>query len=351
MDHVVIGVDVHKHNHTCVAVNSVGQDLAATTVDATSDGCRAVVQWARDRFDGTRLWAVEDSRVLSAGLVAVLVEGGEQVVRVASRLTARHRSSARSWGKSDPIDALAIARAALREVNLPTAERDQAALEVKLLVDRREHLVAMRTATMTRLLWRLHELEPEYPHVRKLRNVGHREILAANLQTRTGVIASIARDELRDLDNFSRASEVVSKTLAAMVSIHVPSLLSIDGCGHLSAAKIFGETAGIERFPNVAKYARYCGVAPVPRWSSNSPRFVHAHSGNRRLNQALHTIAVVQIRRSGRGHDYYRRRIDDGNSHAQAIRCLKRLLCRVVYGHLRADQRGPNGGAQATNAS
>lgn len=337
MGHVVIGVDVHKRSHTCVAINSVGQDLAATTVEATPDGCRAALQWAHNRFPGTRSWGVEDLRVLSAGLVAELIACGEEVVRVAPRLTARHRSSARSYGKSDPIDALAIARAVLREADLPTAERDQTALEVKLLVDRREHLIAMRTATMTRLLWRLHELEPEYPHVRKLRYALHRDILAANLRTRTGVLVGIARDELADLDHLSRASDDVGKIIEAMVRKLAPSLLDIDGCGPLSAAKIYGETAGISRFATVAKYARYCGTAPVPRWSSNTPRLTRSNGGNRNLNQALHTIAVVQIRPGGRGRDYYRHRIDGGDSHAQALRSLKRLLCRVVYQRLKSE--------------
>ena len=106
------------------------------------------------------MWAIEDCRHLSTRLERDLLAAGQQVVRVPPKLMAQTRASARTRGKSDPIDALAVARAALREPDLPVAAHDEVSRELKLLVDRREDLVAERTRTINRLRWHLHELDP-----------------------------------------------------------------------------------------------------------------------------------------------------------------------------------------------
>jgi hypothetical protein len=109
-----------------------------------------------------RIWAVEDCRHVSGRLERDLLAAGERVVRVPPRLMAGARQAVRTPGKSDPIDALAVARAALREPTLPVAEHDQAFWEVKLLVDHLEQLVAERTRTINRLRWHLHQPDPTW---------------------------------------------------------------------------------------------------------------------------------------------------------------------------------------------
>lgn len=112
---VVIGVDVHKRSHTFVAVDSGGRKLGAKSTDTSSEGHTSALRWARTSFGTEILRGVEDVRGLSSLLESDLLDAGEQVVRVSPRLTARHRASGREFGKSDPIDALAVARAVLRE--------------------------------------------------------------------------------------------------------------------------------------------------------------------------------------------------------------------------------------------
>ena len=164
---VVVGIDVHKGTHTAVAVDEAGRQLAARTVRTTSAGHRQLVRWAGEvrrqvvqrSGPGVRVeFAVEDCRPLTVGLDRDLLTAGEVVVRVPPKLMAQARTSARTRGKSDPIDALAIARAALREPDLPRAEHSPASRQAKLLVDHREDLVAMRTAATNRLRWHLHTL-------------------------------------------------------------------------------------------------------------------------------------------------------------------------------------------------
>jgi transposase len=153
---VVLGTDAHEKTHTIVACDEVGAELGSVTVGATSEGHLQAVKWAA-RWEQRR-WAIEDCRHISRRLEADLLAAGELVVRVPPKMMAGQRRSARTRGKSDPIDALAVARAALREPDLPVAQLDGPAREVKLLVDYREALIRERTALQNRLRWRLHEL-------------------------------------------------------------------------------------------------------------------------------------------------------------------------------------------------
>ena len=158
----VVGVDAHKRTHTLVAVDAVGHELGKKVVLATSDGHAKALQWVRRVFVpiGDVVWGLEDCRPVTARLERELLAAGQRVVRVPPKLMARARASARTRGKSDAIDALAVARAVLREPGLPMACHDQESWELKLLVDRREDLAGQRTATINRLLWRIHELDP-----------------------------------------------------------------------------------------------------------------------------------------------------------------------------------------------
>src|ERR1700756_1639095 len=159
---VVVGADVHKRTHTFVAVDAVGKKLGEKVVSATSSGHHQALRWARERFGNEVVWAIEDCRHLSARLERDLLSAGQKVVRVPTKLMKGVRDSARTRGKSDPIDALAVARAVLREPDLPVATHDEVSRELKLLVDRREVLVAQRTAAINRLRWWVHELDPEH---------------------------------------------------------------------------------------------------------------------------------------------------------------------------------------------
>ena len=139
---VVIGVDAHKRSHTLVAADEAGRKLAEKTVPATPDGHLAVVAWAAKWPE--RTFALEDCRHLTRRLEIDLLLAGEAAVRVPPHLMAGVRNGGRERGKSDPIDALAIARAALREPDLPVVRLDGEARELRLLVDHREDLVAER---------------------------------------------------------------------------------------------------------------------------------------------------------------------------------------------------------------
>jgi transposase len=158
---IVIGVDPHKQTHTAAAVDAaLGELRGERTVKARRPGFEQLLEWARS-LEAERLWALEDCRHVSIALERFLVGAGERVVRVPPKLMAGSRRSARQRGKSDAIDALAVARAAAREPSLPVAVLEGASREIRLLLDHREDLVGERTRIQQRLRWHLHELEPE----------------------------------------------------------------------------------------------------------------------------------------------------------------------------------------------
>ena len=240
---VIIGADSHKRTHTFVAVDDVGKKLAERTVAATTEGHLEALEWA-ERWPERR-WALEDCRHLTRRLESDLLAGGEAVVRVPTRLMAGERRGSRERGESDPIDALAVARAALRELDLPVARLDGAARELKLLVDHREDLVRERTRMQARLRWHLHELFPGLVIApRSLR----RQRVFADLEERLagveGTVARIARELVAAIADLTVRVNDLEREIARKVTRVAPTLLALQGCGALSAAKIVGRLLG-----------------------------------------------------------------------------------------------------------
>lgn len=333
---VVVGADVHKRTHTFVAVDDVGKQLGKLTVDATSEGHFKALKWASDQF-GEVVWAIEDCRQLSARLERDLLGAGERVVRVPPSLTPRFRAAGRERGKSDPIDALAVARAFLQNPDLPVASHDEVSRELKLLVDRREALVGQRTRSINSLRWRVHDLEAGRDP-KSLIVVKHQMALRDWLAGKPGLVAEFARDELAEVIELTRRVKQLEQRISTLTEQVAPALLAMPGCGALTAAKLVGEAAGVTRFATASKFARHAGVAPIPVWSGNTAGKVRlTRSGNRQLNAALHRIAITQIRFEGPGKTYYDRKQSEGQSKREAIRSLKRALIRTVFTHLTTD--------------
>jgi transposase len=311
--------------------DEAARELGSQTFPATTAGHQAAVRWARERFGPELRWAVEDCRHLSARLERDLLAAGQVVVRVPPKMMAEQRRIARTRGKSDPIDAAAVARAALREPGLPIASHDEESRELKLLVDRREDLVKTRTATINRLLGRVHELDPSWaPKARSLDLAKHQQALRARLDSVAedgviGLLAELARDELAEIVELTGKIDDLAKRIQRSTRQAAPRLLQMPGVGPLTAAKIVGETAGVARFSSEAAFARYSGIAPIPVWSGNTTGRVRlTRSGNRQLNAAVHRIAITQIRLAGLGQAYYRKKKAEGMTHSEAMRCLKR---------------------------
>ncbi len=343
---VIIGTDSHKRTHTFVAIDDVGRKVGEKTLPATTEGHLDALGWA-ERWPERR-WAIEDCRHLTRRLESDLLAGGEAVVRVPTKLMAAERRADRERGKSDPIDALAVARAALREPQLPVARLDGPARELKLLVDHREDLVRERTRLQARVRWHLHELFPGLVvPSRGLRRQCVITELEKRLEGVEGTVARIARELLAEIAVLTDRANGLEREIAALVRTVAPSLLALPGCGALSAAKIVGEAAGASRFKSRAAFARWNGTAPIPVWSG-STNFRLNRGGNRQVNAALHRIAVTQARGIGAGKSYIDTRISGGDSKKEAFRMLRRRLSDEVFRRLVVDEMAPSAGSSDT---
>jgi transposase len=332
---IVLGADMHKRSHTIAAVGAgTGELLGEKTIQVGDRGFAAALDWASGVGDD-RIWALEDCRHVSGAFERFLLVCGERVVRVATRLMAGERRAGRDRGKSDRIDALAVARAALREgfERLPIAELAGVELDIRLLVDHRERLVRMRTALYNDLLWHLHDLWPEqtFPGCALLSKkwtstIGRR--LARAEQT---VRVRIARDELRHLRELSQTIDTLEAEIAELVAQVAPQLLAEPGFGALTAGKLIGEIAGAQRFATDAKLARAGGIAPIPVSSGNTNRHRLDRGGNRQINTAIHRVAVTRARCHSETKAYIERKREEGKTNREAIRCLKRHLARRIW--------------------
>lgn len=333
---VILGADLHKRWHTVVAVSETGRRLSEKTVRATPEGHLELRRWAAAFAE--RRWALEDCRHLSRRLEVDLLRSGEAVVRVPPKLMAGVRRSVREPGKSDPIDALAVARAALADPDLPVATLDGPEREVRLLVDHRDDLVAERTRHIQRLRWHLLDLGIDEPGPRSLDRGAVLAALDEALAGRTEPAARLARDILGRVRDLTAAIRPLEREIEALTAALAPALLALPGCGPLTAAKIVGEAAGISRFRSKEAFARHNGTAPVPVWSGNVTRFRLSRGGNRQLNLALHRIAITQMRIDERGRAYLERRRAAGDTKTEAIRALRRKISDEVFRRLQADE-------------
>jgi transposase len=338
---VVLGVDPHKQTHTVVAVDENGKQIGQLTVKARGDGHLKLLKWVA-RFEGHRRWGIEDCRHVAGRLLDDLIRAGEQVVMVPPKLMAGCRDSARTRGKSDPIDALAVARAVLREPDLPAARLDSTSLEIRLLLDHREDLVSERTRTVNRLRWHLVDLHPELePPIKTLnrlvtlRRLG-RDLAELPASTRRDIAIELVERILADTVRINE----LERQIIALVTPLAPALLALPGVAALTAAKLIGEIAGIDRFRTSAQLANLAGTACIPVWTGNREKHRLNRGGNRQLNVALHRIAVTQIRIHPPARELFdRRRAQHADTKAGALRVLKRHLADVVFHAMNDDQQ------------
>ena len=296
---IVIGADTHKGSHALAAVDEgTGRVRGSREIKADDAGYLAAVRWARS-VDEERVWAIEDCRSVSRRLEQALLAAGERVVRVPPQRMGASRKGEREPGKSDEIDALAVARAVLIDgvERFPVAYLNERAMEIRLLLDHREDLVAERTRTVNRLRWHLLELCPElerqlkrgaFNNSRTLERVDRR---LRKLQP--SVRVRVAREQIAHLRGLNRDIDRLKSELADLVGAHRPRLLAEQGCGVVAAAILIGHTAGNERFRSEASFGLQTGTAPIPCSSGQRAQHRLNRGGDRQPGHALHIIAVA----------------------------------------------------------
>jgi transposase len=287
---------------------------------------------------------MENARGLGRHLAGRLVAAGEVVVDVPPKLSARVRMlSTGNARKNDELDALATALAASRNDRLAAMNPEADSEVLRLLSERREDLVAERTRALNRLHGLLRDLLPggvagklsAERAARILRGMRSQGCASDRLRRR------LASEVLRDVRTLERKITELNTRVEAEVDASRTSLTEIFGVGPILAATILGTVGDVGRFPTKAHFASYSGTAPLEDSSGKVMRHRLSLGGNRKLNYAPHMVATSQARSDAPGGAYYRKKLAEGKSPKEALRCLKRRVCDAVYKSLLADTQAP----------
>jgi transposase len=344
---VMIGIDPHKGSHTAVAVGAAEEPLGKIRIRACPAQAEQLVTWAAGWPE--RTWAVEGAPGLGRLLGQQLVAAGERVLDVQPKLAARVRLlHTGNTGKSDPNDALSVAVAALRSTANREVAADDHATVLKVWAKRHRDLSRAYNQVACRLHAVLCELVPggvaeEITAGRAGKILAQIRPAGAAGQARCELAAELLAD-LRHLDGQRRE---VKKKLAAAVKASGTTLTSVFGVGPVIAATIIGDVVTVARFPARDHFAAYNGTAPVEVSSGEKKIYRLSLRGNRRLNHAIHMAAITQISHAhSNGRAYYERKIAEGKTHKEALRCLKRRISDAIFARLRADVRAAGLGGQ-----
>src|SRR5215211_6947257 len=330
---VLIGVDPHKASVAVAVVDEVaGKLIECASFPQNRAGLRALERWAK-RFPERR-WAVENAGGLGRHLAQRLAASGESVVDVPSKLSARVRVlSIGNARKNDGLDALATALAAWRNERLPTVDPEAGTEVLRLLSERRENLVAERTRALDRLHGLLRDLVPG--GVPGTLSVPRATCILRSIRAQGSsacVRRRLASEVLRDIRTLERKIANLNERIEEEIEASGTTLTEIFGVGPILAAKIIGTVGSARRFPTKAHFASYSGTAPVESSSGEVVRHRLSLAGNRRLNNALHMVAVCQARSDARGGAYYRKKMAEGKSRNEALRCLnERRISDAVF--------------------
>jgi transposase len=341
---VIIGLDPHKASNTIAVLGLDETVLLDQRFDQSEAGLAAMLATAGEFAE--RVWAVEGANGLGRTVAQHLVAAGEVVFDVPAKLATRVRVYSTGHGtKSDSHDAISIARAALHSRQLRRVVSDDENVALRLLTDRRDELVSARTQTVCRLHRLLRELIPGGAP-RELTADRAYELISDLAAAGDGVDdpASLMRLELAaehiwDIRRLDLRIDQMTARITRKIKASQTTVTRIFGISFLGAATILGEVGNIDRFPTRNHLASYAGAAPIEVSSGPVVRHRLSRSGNRKLNRVIHTAALVQIRFDTPGRAYYRRKLAEGKSTREALRCLKRRIIDAVWRQLQIDRQ------------
>jgi transposase len=320
---VMIGIDPHKASHTAVAINAAEQSLGALRVRASAVQAERLLGWAQAWPE--RAWAVEGAGGIGHLLAQQLLAAGERVLDVPPRLAARVRLLATGdINKNDPNDARSVAVAALRSAAVRQVRQDDHAAVLKVWSKRHQDLAQARTQVACRLHQVLCELIPGGVPGQITAGQAAQIVAAITpagaIQAARWELAAELTEDLRGVD--TRIRETRKKTAAAVRAAGT-SLTGLFGVGPVIAAAVIGDVRHVSRFPNRDHFAAYNGTAPIEVSSGGRKIYRLSRRGNRRLNHAIHMAAVTQIRyRHSPGRAYYDKKLAEGKTGKEALRCL-----------------------------
>src|SRR2546423_4653475 len=339
---ITIGVDAHKSIHAAVAVDGAGRELAAWRGPNSPEGWAALAAWAAAHAASAaaeRRWGIEGAGNYGRGLAQHLIAAGETVYDINPRWTAQGRRQARRPGKSDRLDARAVALVVWREAAsrppLQAEAQDETAV-LDLLATEREGALAEATRLRNQLHALLLQLDPQYKaHLPALDTEAG--IAAAEAYVgpgRTALQQARAASVRRLAQRLRLATDQAAdleRQITTRAQARFSPLTQLKGIKLLTAGALAGILGPGRRFTSEAQLAAYAGVAPLETSSAGRVRHRLNRGGNRRLNAILYRIALTQIRCWPPAQEYVARRLSEGKTKREAIRALKRYILRAIW--------------------
>ena len=337
---ITIGVDAHKSVHAAVALDATGRELGTWRGSNSPRGWAALAAWAAAqaaRAGAECRWGIEGAGNYGRGLAQHLVAAGATVYDINPRWTAQERQRARRPGKSDRLDARAVALYLWREAaTLPPLDAEDDTTVLDLLVTEREGAVAEATRLRNQLHALLLQLDPQYkarlPALDTAAGIAALEAYAG--PGRTPVQRAQAASVRRLAQRLRLATEQaadLAQQIAARAQAGFSPLTQLKGVNLLTAGALAGILGPGQRFTSAAQLAAYAGVAPLEASSAGRIRHRLNRGGNRRLNAILYRIALTQLRCWPPAQDYVARRLREGKTKREAIRALKRYIMRAIW--------------------
>lgn len=382
-----VGVDTHKDEHTACMTNCFAQPLEVFTVENRPNRIEKLlkeIDKTAKSHDLRPVFGLEDVMGLGQHLAKLLLEGGYELKEVNPIETDRKRLKKAHPDKSDPDDALAISKVLISEFDkLPTiTAMNELHMAIHQLSNRRDSLVKEQTRIKNKLHALLHREHPYYQKMFKdtfsksalafwerfpipslLKGIGV-EKLAKYLRSNSNntvstkkalnILKLIDKDSSPSCLNLANSSlirnlvkhlrfleeqiDFVEEELKPLVEQTGLKLTTLTGVDIVTAAKLIAQIGDVRRFASSDKLAKCAGIAPQQKSSGKKLRFKKSNRGRRQLNTAIYQIALCQISRDRTGkpknikaREYFLRKISEGKTKKEALTCLQRRLCDIIY--------------------
>ena len=350
-----VGMDIHKDTHTAVAVNCFGQNLFETVISNSEKDFvqfTATVERLSQEKKLQPIFGLEDSYGYGSRLARFLFQTQARVKMVSPVLVDHVRKHETHPEKNDSLDALGVARVLIQRIDsLPDysiSKEDDLSKEIKELSLDREFLVKEQTRIKNHLHRLLHAAynsayREKFKTPFSLRALRYWKACPAprsNSDALSNVLKNQIKRKVKRLLAIQEEVKEIEHELASLTERTGQKLNTLNGSGTVLSSQVLAEIRNINRFHSPDALAKYAGLAPRERSSGKTVRHVKTKSGNRRLNTAIHRIALSQISRSGNAEAkaYFQRKVSEGKTKAQALCCLKRRLVNIIFMMLKYKQ-------------
>jgi transposase len=335
------GIDTHKETHVAAVIDSLGAEIATKAFPTTANGYRSLAQWlgSHGRLDRV---GVEGCGSWGAGISRHLTEAGHTVVEI----NRPNRQKRRSQGKSDPLDALSAARAALGGLDAGEPKSGTGPVEsIRMFRNTRTSAIRARTATMNQIRSVLDtaptQLREQHRHLSTVRLIKaitktrHHPAQAAEPTTAATITLKTLGARWRFLtDQITTLDDLLER----LVADTAPNLIALPCIGtNTAAALLIAAGDNPNRLRSESSFAALCGTNPLPASSGKTVRYRLNRAGDRDANNALWRIVMTRMAHDERTRNYVKRRTSQGLSKREIIRCLKRYVAREIYPVLTSD--------------